>query len=136
MYNKFMLYENNKTVIEERLQKLSMSIFRNKFHLGFKDVVYIKEKGLETIKKHAYELLEKRLVPKIIENDGKQTPLKGHPVFVAQHATATCCRDCLKKWHHIKKDKTLSQYELDYVVEVIMTWILKQLNSFNSNNYY
>ncbi len=25
-------------------------------------------------------------------NDGKQTPFRGHPVFTAQHATATCCR--------------------------------------------
>jgi len=136
MYNELMLYENNKIVIAERLQKLSMSIFRNKFNLGFKDVVYIKEKGLETIKQHAYDILEKRLVPEIIKNDGKQTPLKGHPVFVAQHATATCCRDCLKKWHHIKKEKQLSQDELDYVVEVIMTWICEQLKKYDENNYY
>ncbi len=25
--------------------------------------------------------------------------MKGHPVFVAQHATATCCRECIRKWH-------------------------------------
>lgn len=45
------------------------------------------------------------MAPKNIDNDGKQTPMRGHPVFIAQHATATCCRECLKKWHNIKKRK-------------------------------
>ena len=41
----------------------------------------------------------KRIAPKEPLNDGKQTPMKGHPVFIAQHATATCCRECTRKWH-------------------------------------
>lgn len=114
-------------LIENSLKKLGQSIFRNKFKLGSKEIVYIKEKGLETIKEHAYSFLEKRLAPKAISNDGKQTPLKGHPVFIAQHATATCCRDCLKKWHKIRKDKALSREEIDFCVSLIMTWIEREL---------
>lgn len=114
--------------IDERLKDLQKSVFRSRFHLGSKEILYIQEKGLETIKRHAYEMLEKRLAPKDIPNDGKQTPMRGHPVFVAQHATATCCRDCLNKWHKIPKNKDLSQEELDYCVKVIMTWIEKDLH--------
>lgn len=120
-------------LIENSLKKLSQSIFRNKFKLGTKEIMYIKEKGLETIKQHAYSFLEKRLAPKEILNDGKQTPLRGHPVFIAQHATATCCRDCLKKWHKIQKDKALSCEELDFCVNLIMAWIEKELKRIGLN---
>ena len=61
--------------------------------------------------------------------DGHQTPMRGHPVFIAQHATATCCRGCLEKWHKIKKDKELSNSEINYIVEVIMTFIKREVNN-------
>lgn len=114
------------------LQKLSLSTFRNSFHLKEKDIAYIKEKGLETIKKHADEFVEKRLAAKEPLNDGKQTPMKGHPVFIAQHATATCCRGCLYKWHHIKKNKELTKEEQEYIVNIIMEWLKKELVRFKN----
>lgn len=88
---------------------------------------YINDKGLETIRRHAYEFINTRLKPAYIPNDGKQTPMKGHPVFIGQHATATCCRSCLEKWHHIRKDKELTNKEVDYIVNIIMQWIEKEL---------
>ena len=78
---------------------------------------------METIRIHSKDFIEKRLAPAIIPNDGKQTPMKGHPVFIAQHATATCCRNCLYKWHHIPKDVELNCSQQQYVVAVIMRWI-------------
>lgn len=83
------------------LDRLSQSKFRNSFHLKNKDIIYINEKGISKIEEHAYDFISKRLAPAIIPNDGKQTPMRGHPVFIAQHATATCCRGCLAKWHKI-----------------------------------
>ena len=80
--------------IEDALLRLQSSNFRARFHLSEKDRQYIDEKGLDTIRKHAEDFVSKRLAPDVIENDGKQTPMRGHPVFVAQHATATCCRGC------------------------------------------
>ena len=55
--------------------------------------------------------------------DGKQTPYRGHPVFVAQHATATCCRSCLERWHGIPKGRELRTDEQAYAVDVICRWI-------------
>ena len=109
------------------LYKLSKSKFRSSFTLKDKDKIYINEKGIDKIKSHAYDFITKRLAPKEILNDGKQTPMRGHPVFISQHATATCCRGCLEKWHHIPKGKELNKEEIDYVVNVIMKWI--EINS-------
>ena len=111
---------------EDMLYKLSKSKFRSSFKLKTKDIEYIKEKGIDTIKSHAYDFISKRLAPKVILNDGKQTPMRGHPVFIAQHATATCCRNCLYKWHKIKTNKELNCNEINYIVNLIILWITKQ----------
>ena len=105
------------------LDKLQKSKFRSSFKLKEKEKLYVKEKGLETIKEHTYDFINKRLAPPFIINDGKQTPMKGHPVFIAQHATATCCRNCLYKWYKIPKNRQLNDKEIDYIVSVIMEWI-------------
>lgn len=112
--------------IQNVMDRLSKSKFRNQFKLSETELSYIEEKGLDTIQQHAYDFIKKRLAPSFIVNDGKQTPMRGHPVFIAQHATATCCRGCLYKWHKIRPNKELTRDEQDYVVEVIMTWIKKQ----------
>ncbi|MGM9878967.1 MAG: DUF4186 domain-containing protein [Bacilli bacterium] len=114
--------------IEKVLYSLSKSRFRSSFSLKLKDKEYIKEKGIEKIEEHANDFITKRLAPKFISNDGKQTPMKGHPVFIAQHATATCCRKCLYKWHKLLPNKELTTEEKNYIVKVIMTWIDKEMN--------
>lgn len=113
--------------IEEILKRLNTSKFRNSFHLKEKDRIYIKEKGMDVIERHAYDFVKNRLAGKIILNDGKQTPMKGHPVFISQHATATCCRECLSKWHKIEKNKELSKEEISYIVQVIIAWIEREI---------
>lgn len=103
---------------------LSKSKFRSSFKLNSKMKSYVTDKGLDTIREHAYDFVNKRLKPKVLFNDGKQTPMRQvHPVFISQHATATCCRECLYKWHKIPKNHELSDEEVDYVVRVIMKWI-------------
>jgi len=115
--------------IDNILLVLAKSKFRSSFKLKEKDILYIKEKGRDTIEKHAFDFIDKRLKPKVILNDGKQTPMRGHPVFIGQHATATCCRSCLYKWHKIEKDKELTKEEVDYIVRVIMRWLDYQLGN-------
>lgn len=112
-------------IIHQKLESLSHSSFRNSFHLKEKEKKYIEEKGIDTIKVHAQDFIEKRL-SNLLANDGKQTPMKGHPVFIAQHATGTCCRKCLYKWHHIPQDRPLLQTEKNYIVCIIMAWIQKE----------
>ncbi len=110
-------------------ERLRGSAFRSRFHLSEKDREYIAEKGRETIRRHAEAFIAQRLAAENPENDGKQTPMKGHPVFIAQHATACCCRSCLEKWHHIPAGKTLTKEEQSYIADVIMDWIDKERDS-------
>ena len=84
-------------------KRLSQSKFRSSFYLKANDRSYVSDKGMDKVREHACDFIRKRLAQADIPNDGKQTPMRGHPVFVAQHATATCCRGCLEKWHHIPK---------------------------------
>ena len=108
---------------KQLFERLENSRFRSRFHLKQNDIDYIHEKGLDTIRKHAEDFITKREAPAYIPNDGKQTPMRGHPVFIAQHATATCCRECIRKWHKIQPSRELSQVQQEYLVDVIMTWI-------------
>ena len=112
---------------KQLFERLGNSKFRSSFHLKQKDIDYINEKGLDTIRQHAIDFIAKREAPAVIPNDGKQTPTKGHPVFIAQHATAICCRECIRKWHKMQPGKELSQVQQDYLVDVIMTWIQREI---------
>lgn len=114
-------------MITESLQKLKRSDFRSRFHLTEKDKAYIAEKGLDTIRSHAKDFIEKRLAPAEIANDGKQTPMRGHPVFLAQHACACCCRGCLYKWYHIPQNVQLEKHEQEEIVNLLMEWIRQQM---------
>lgn len=121
-------------MINSILFKLSKSKFRSSFKLRSKDIEYINKVGLDKIKSHTYDFVSKRLKDVSKVNDGKQTPTHGHPVFIAQHATATCCRGCLEKWHKIDKNKILDNKDIDYIVSVIMVWINTEYHNFDKNN--
>lgn len=108
-------------------ERLARSDFRRRFHLSPSDRAYIGQKGTDTIRRHAADFVRTRLAPARIPNDGHQTPMRGHPVFVAQHATACCCRGCFEKWHHIPAGRPLTSEEQDYAVRVLMKWILKEM---------
>jgi hypothetical protein len=108
------------SIIPHKLASLKQSKFRSKFKLSQKDRDYIAAKGLETIKEHAFQFVNSRVAPEFPKNDGKQTPMRGHPVFIAQHATATCCRKCIQKWHRKKKGKELTDQEIQFLLGLIM----------------
>lgn len=111
--------------LEQLFKGLQQSKFRSGFKLNQKDLAYLQAKGLDVVLTHAEDFVAKRLAAADIPNDGKQTPMRGHPVFVAQHATATCCRSCLQKWHSIPQGKMLTQDEQAYIVMVIAYWLQK-----------
>ncbi|MBR1723641.1 MAG: DUF4186 domain-containing protein, partial [Ruminococcus sp.] len=99
----------------------------SRFHLSAKEIDYIDSKGVDVIRSHAADFVDKRLAAENPENDGKQTPMHGHPVFIAQHATACCCRSCLEKWHNIPSGKVLNNTEQSYIVDVLMDWIFSEM---------
>ena len=112
--------------LDDLFAALARSKFRSRMRLGAKDRGYLQQKTLPVVLEHGRQFLVDRLAPAEPRNDGRQTPMRGHPVFVAQHATATCCRGCLAKWHFIPRGKPLSAAQLDYVLEVLQRWLREQ----------
>lgn len=109
------------------LKRLSYSKFCSGFHLTGKEKAYFKEKGEAVIRLHTEDFIRQRIAPKNPKNDGRQTPMSGHPSFKAMHATACCCRGCLEKWHKIPQGRELTESEIIYLIDLIMSWILKQI---------
>ena len=113
----------------QTLESLKRSKFRSKFKLTKKDRQYIRDKSIDTVRQHAMDFINSRIASQYPKNDGKQTPMKGHPVFIAQHATATCCRGCIRKWHGINKDRALDDEEIEFFVDLVMGWIEGQIDA-------
>lgn len=113
--------------IDDVLIRLSRSAFRRRFTLQGTDRAYLERKGLAAVRDHAKGFIAKRLAPANPASDGKQTPFRGHPVFVAQHATATCCRGCLAKWHDIACGRPLDAAEQAYILAVLERWLAREL---------
>ncbi len=112
--------------LNEVFAALDQSSFRRRFRLRGKELDYHHQKGLEVILEHAADFIEKRLAAANPSNDGRQTPVRNHPAFVAQHATATCWRGCLMKWHGIPKGRALSMEEKQYILTVLGEWLARQ----------
>ncbi|MCH3972353.1 MAG: DUF4186 domain-containing protein [Oscillospiraceae bacterium] len=115
--------------IDQALQKLQASKFRSRFHLGPKDKEYVHQKGMDTIRRHAQDFIRQHLAPAVIPNDGKQTPMHGHPIFLAQHACACCCRGCLQKWYRVPKGRELTPAQQEKIVNLLMAWIDRQMKT-------
>jgi hypothetical protein len=112
--------------LDDLFTALAESDFRRRQKLGKKDRRYLEERSLSTLMTHARRFVVERLAPAEPTADGKQTPMRGHPVFVAQHATATCCRGCLAKWHRIPKGRPLSQAETEHILAAVCRWLVAQ----------
>ena len=112
--------------IEQALERLNRSKFRSSFKLTQKEKAYLEDKGTEVIKSHAADFVRTRLAPANPANDGRQTPMHGHPAFKAMHATACCCRGCLEKWYKVPKGRELTESEQTRIVNLLMAWIDKQ----------
>ncbi|MGZ5092913.1 MAG: DUF4186 domain-containing protein [Burkholderiales bacterium] len=115
--------------LQDLFRALERSAFRRRFQLGLAERKYLRQKGLTTILEHARDFIAKRLAPAHPAKDGKQTPWRGHPVFIAQHATATCCRGCLEKWHAIERGQPLSAVQQAHIVSVLERWLLTQTDA-------
>lgn len=114
--------------LDQKLDAIARHPFRAKFHLRGRELVTAQLSDPSTMRVHAHDLIARRLAPAEPVKDGRQTPYRGHPVFVAQHATATCCRTCLQRWHQVPKGRELSRAERAYVIDVICRWIEREVH--------
>lgn len=109
--------------LDEVFDALAASSFRRRFHLDASEREYLRDRGMPAILEHAMEFVAQRLAPGVIPNDGRQTPYRGHPIFIAQHATACCCRGCLGKVHGIPRGRPLTLEEERHILAVLERWL-------------
>src|SRR3712207_1651423 len=114
--------------LDDVFARLADLAFRRRFRLAARERDYMRARGREAVLAHARDFVAQRLAPARPANDGKQTPFRGHPVFVAQHATATCCRGCLSKWHGIPAGRPLTADEQGHVVAAVGRWLDMQVS--------
>jgi hypothetical protein len=121
--------------LDDLFARLARSTFRSRFRLKGKELAYYRQKGEAVIREHAEAFIRERLAPAEPANDGKQTPMRNHPVFVAQHATATCCRGCLAKWHGIPQGRQLTDNEVSCIIAAIIDWLNKQYQTTGQTDF-
>ena len=112
--------------INEALDRLERSAFRSSFHLSERDRAYVQRVGMDTVRRHCADFIRTRLAPAEPPNDGRQTPMRGHPVFLAQHACACCCRGCMEKWWKVPKGTPIPPARQARIVDFLMAWIEKE----------
>ncbi len=112
---------------EEAFARLGKSAFRSRFKLTAEDRAYIERVGLETIRRHAEDFVRLKLAPAVPENDGRQTPMRGHPVFKAMHGSAMCCRGCMEKWWKVPRGVPLTELQQRKTVDFLMAWVERKL---------
>ena len=108
---------------DEAFARLARSKFRSSFRLTEEDRAYIARVGMATIRRHAEDFVRLKLAPAEPEKDGRQTPLRGHPVFKAMHGSAMCCRGCMEKWWKVPRHRPLSELQQKKAVDFLMAWI-------------
>lgn len=120
--------------IDEALNKLEHSRFRSGFHLTKKEQEYLAQKGMDVMRSHARDFVRQKLAPAVPVNDGKQTPMHGHPVFKAMHGCACCCRGCLNRWYRVPLGVELTENQQERIVNLLMAWLQRQEEKGRSHN--
>lgn len=119
--------DNGTTPFDSPLLQCSKSQYRSSLRLSSEEENYCRSKGHDTIRREAFDIIRKNIAPSYIKNDGQQTPDSGHPVYVSQHATATCCRKCLSKYYYIPDDRKLTETEVNFIVDLNMEYLRRYL---------
>lgn len=90
---------------------------------------YAIQHGLKGLSKILEDQLTKKKMLRYIDAlDFNQTKmLDGTIVHWSRHATASCCRACMKYWHGIPLDHELSAADIRYFVDLGMRYVLQRM---------
>ena len=111
---------------EEAFARLARSKFRSRFKLTGDDRAYVARVGIEKLRSHAVDFVAQKLAPANPANDGRQTPMRGHPIFKAMHGSAMCCRGCMEKWWRVRRGVPLTDAQQAKAVDFLMEWVRRQ----------
>lgn len=101
------------------------------WHMAIKDedMERAQIKGAIKIEEEAIKRLTKEIgIAKPFREKGI-TPYYGNIIYYGQHATATCCRLCMKYWHNIPQGRAMTEEEIEYCTKLIMLYIKERVPS-------
>lgn len=101
--------------------------------LSENDIELIQEIGVDGIKQQARQIVEAKLMEHP-ENDGRQTPYAGNPVYKAMHACGAASRRDLARKHRIPAGKELTDSQVDSVVNLLVRWIVREYNFYREES--
>ena len=118
--------DTNWTALKKKLKKDGRI---DKFALGEPEQEYVTSRGMDILRLHATDFVNKRLAPANPKNDGRQTPTKGHPVFIAQHACGCNDRAGVEEFFGFEMGRELTEDEVGAIVDAILSWIGENLDT-------
>lgn len=131
------VHQNDFREAKQKLEDMRIEYIRDhywKIDIEQHAINYALRKGRTELKNVVKKRLIRSVGNEVNFREGIQTPFKGaNPIFYAQHATATCCRECMNLWHKIPPGTKLNEDELDYLTNLIMIYINDRIPSLGEN---
>jgi hypothetical protein len=118
----------NPADVQNTFNALKYEMWRHHFwhvELDQRAINYARRKGRLGLRDAVRKRLSTSIGGALPFHDGFQTPREnsGNPIYYAQHATASCCRKCVEKWHGIPQGRELTDSEIDYLKDLALLYI-------------
>jgi hypothetical protein len=92
-----------------------------------RDIALIRKMGIPALKEMIRDIAGSKLKEQP-ENDGRQTPKAGNPVYKGMHACRCSSRTELSRAHRIPAGRPLTDKELSSVVNLVTRWVVREYN--------
>lgn len=112
--------------VENTFEALKYEFIRHHYwHKPFdeKAINYALKKGKIELLKTVEQRIRSSVKAPADAFDGRRTKWEGNPIHYGQHATATCCRKCIERWHDISRDVELTEKQIKYFTHLVVMFL-------------
>jgi len=123
-----MVYDKASSDFDAKIDRFNKEWIRHFFlHVPITGRIdeYARKQGTSGLKAAAvHQFRQSKMLRYMPALDWNQTPmLDGTIVHWARHATACCCRSCMKYWHDVPLSHELVPAEIDYFANLVMHYV-------------
>jgi len=120
------VWERDPNDIENTFKSLKYEFIRHHYwHKEFdeKAVNYALRKGKIELINTVEKRIRASVKAPVDAFDGRRTKWEGNPIHYGQHATATCCRKCIERWHNVPRDEELTEKQVKYFTHLVIMFL-------------
>lgn len=124
----------DKNDIEYVLSSLKCELIRHEFWCKEIDqwaVNNARRRGRRRMPEYADKRIRESIGSAHPYHDGFQTRGSGDVLFYAQHATATCCRECMEVWYGIPQGRKLIDTEVAFCADLLVRYVDARMPDLN-----